>query len=312
MGFVCGLRMERGLSSFVMCSKERAMMNESSRIFVAGGVLIGALMLASLGLRFGNQESAAKDADGRIDTSLASAARPVTADTPVDDPQNAGIARVLQAVHDSLQSGDLASAHLLLDAVLTMRKDEPQALLLQKELAAREESAHGAREASVVASTVQTTSKPHARLHVTAKAKSHRATDTSGDDDIAAAAPPVDIRSGSSNDVAAESAHAIDSSTSLQLTKQPEPVPAPPVLTAAAPAAPTDQPVAPAAKPTQVQQNDGAPATARSNAPKTRAEVRDELSRARGNGTMSRFGNPDPYGPGGSPSYSAHPSIRTW
>jgi hypothetical protein len=36
--------------------------------------------------------------------------------------------------------------------------------------------------------------------------------------------------------------------------------------------------------------------------PKTRQEVKDELRRARMNGSLPRFGNPDPYGPGGSPS----------
>ena len=38
--------------------------------------------------------------------------------------------------------------------------------------------------------------------------------------------------------------------------------------------------------------------------PKTRQEVEDELRKARLNGTLPRFGNPDPYGPGGSPSTS--------
>jgi hypothetical protein len=36
-----------------------------------------------------------------------------------------------------------------------------------------------------------------------------------------------------------------------------------------------------------------------SNAPKTRAEVRAELARARENGSLPAFGNPDPMGPGG-------------
>jgi hypothetical protein len=301
------------------------MMSESGRVFVAGGVLIGALTLAALGLRFGNRESAANEADGRIDTSLASAARPITPITPgapgapdasVDDPQNAGIARVLQAVHDSLQSGDLASAHLLLDAVLTMRKDEPQALLLQKELSAREAAARAARQARAAAPGEPGTTRPHAHLHASAKAMfartadtSDRSTDTANDDDnIAAdAQPPADIRSDSSKDVAAETTgHAV--ATSSPQT-QPEPVAAPTVQSAAPTAEPVDKPIAPIV--TSTSQNDVSPTTAR-NAPKTRAEVRDELSRARRNGTMSRFGNPDPYGPGGSPSYSAQPSIRTW
>jgi hypothetical protein len=45
-----------------------------------------------------------------------------------------------------------------------------------------------------------------------------------------------------------------------------------------------------------------APIPATTPQPKTRQEVRDELRNARMNGTLPRFGNPDPYGPGGSPS----------
>ena len=37
---------------------------------------------------------------------------------------------------------------------------------------------------------------------------------------------------------------------------------------------------------------------------KSRQDVKDELRRARMNGALPRFGNPDPYGPGGSPSSS--------
>jgi hypothetical protein len=39
--------------------------------------------------------------------------------------------------------------------------------------------------------------------------------------------------------------------------------------------------------------------------PKTRKDVEDELRNARMNGSLPRFGNPDPYGPGGSPSGSS-------
>jgi hypothetical protein len=40
--------------------------------------------------------------------------------------------------------------------------------------------------------------------------------------------------------------------------------------------------------------------------PKTRAQVREELAQARMNGTIPRFGNPDPYGPGGTPNFTRH------
>jgi len=34
--------------------------------------------------------------------------------------------------------------------------------------------------------------------------------------------------------------------------------------------------------------------------------VRAELAHARMDGTLSRFGNPDPYGPGGTPNFTRH------
>ncbi len=40
--------------------------------------------------------------------------------------------------------------------------------------------------------------------------------------------------------------------------------------------------------------------------PKTREQVRAELARARMDGTIPRFGNPDPYGPGGTPNFTRH------
>ncbi|SKC88895.1 protein of unknown function [Burkholderia sp. CF099] len=293
------------------------MLSESNRMFVAGGLLIGALALATLGLRFGNRESAAKDTDGRVDSAVSSAARPVTPDAPVDDPRNAGIARVLQAVHDSLQRGDLASAHVLLNAVLTMRNDEPQALLLQMELAVREAQAREMRSATL---NEQSAAQPLVRAHASAKttharsATSRHGTDTSDPDQPAIdAAPLVDIRSDSVKDNATASDHAANTAP-LQPEAQPEPVIASAVQTAATVAEPVEQPPAPAL-PSMAQTHEPTappPAAAPSDAPKTRAQVRDELSRARKNGTMSRFGNPDPYGPGGSPRDNTQPSIRTW
>jgi Domain of unknown function (DUF4148) len=51
-------------------------------------------------------------------------------------------------------------------------------------------------------------------------------------------------------------------------------------------------------------------AAAPANAPLSRAQVRADLARARSDGTIPRFGNPDPYGPGrmarGAPATSAY------
>lgn len=291
------------------------MLSESNRMFVAGGLLIGALVLATLGLRFGNRETAARDTEGRVDSAMSSAARPVTPDATLDDPRNAGIARVLQAVHDSLQRGDLASAHVLLDAVLTMRSDEPQALLLKKELAAREAQA---RELRLATPVEQSAAQPLARAHASAKtthvrpAASRHVTDASERDQPAFdATPPVEIRSDSVKDNATASDHAVGTAP-VQPPAQPEPVIASAVQTAATVAEPAEQPPAPAATSTAQTHEPAAPSPAPGDGPKTRAQVRDELSRARQNGTMSRFGNPDPYGPGGSPRDNTQPSVRTW
>nr|WKF61418.1 hypothetical protein HUO10_005949 [Paraburkholderia busanensis] len=45
----------------------------------------------------------------------------------------------------------------------------------------------------------------------------------------------------------------------------------------------------------------------KSDGPKTRAQVRAEIARARDNGSLPAFGNPDPAGPGGAPSLTIAP-----
>jgi uncharacterized membrane-anchored protein YhcB (DUF1043 family) len=88
---------------------------------------------------------------------------------------------------------------------------------------------------------------------------------------------------------AVPSVQAAQTAPSVPTTPQPE-------ITAHAalppPAAQTGVPGAPLLKP------DG---------PKTRAQVRAELARARENGSLPPFGNPDPAGPGGAPSLTIAP-----
>jgi hypothetical protein len=284
-----------------MDPKGNVMMGESNRMLVAGGLLIGTLALAAAGLQFGNRESSAKEAVGRVDEDVSTAARSVTPGTPIADAQNAGIARVLQAVHDSLQLGDLASAHVLLDAVLAMRKDEPQAQLLQKELVERE-----ARQTSVEGLTAAAKLPSHSHatvrsMHMQSNASRHEVTasvdkaamDVRPDDAVHDDAPAA-------NAVSTQSPAAPETSTAAAAvpveTTQQQPTPATPEPAATQSVAPSDP---------------SPPVAAASDAPKTRAQVRDELRRARTNGSMSRFGNPDPYGPGGSPSTNAQSAART-
>ncbi|MFL9860502.1 DUF4148 domain-containing protein [Paraburkholderia madseniana] len=96
----------------------------------------------------------------------------------------------------------------------------------------------------------------------------------------------------------------------IQPTEPTEPTSAPPgPLTPQAPQAPQAQltPQAiPAPSPPQL-----APATSTllksGSGPKTRAQVRAEIARARADGSLPTFGNPDPAGPGGAPSMTGAP-----
>jgi hypothetical protein len=301
-------------------SKGSVMLSEASRMCVAGGLLIGALALAALGLQFGNRESAAKDAGGRADSGMSAAARPVMPDAPVGDPRSAGIARTLQAVRDSLQRGDLASARVLLGAVQTIRGDEAQALLLQRELAAREMNTRDTKTRDTAAQTTaddhgaaNTSAHAHASIktsHARSKSARHE-TQAVDKDDAAPAAAPFDAESTIAADLRTASGHAAVGAAAVQTHDERQPVIPPPIQSAAA----TSQPpsTSTAAPAPQAVQPPAAPAVSTTgDAPKTRAQVRDELSRARSNGTMSRFGNPDPYGPGGAPGRSAQPSVPTW
>lgn len=68
-----------------------------------------------------------------------------------------------------------------------------------------------------------------------------------------------------------------------------------PEMTAQAVLPPVAQPAVPSAP---LLKTDG---------PKTRAQVREEIARARENGSLPAFGNPDPAGPGGAPSLTIAP-----
>ncbi|WP_345816345.1 hypothetical protein AAGS40_19095 [Paraburkholderia sp. PREW-6R] len=88
-----------------------------------------------------------------------------------------------------------------------------------------------------------------------------------------------------------------------------QPAAAPPALERAQQAAPQTLPtaqVAPRAPLTATASSTGTQISADSG-PKTRAQVREEIVRARSDGSLPAFGNPDPAGPGGAPSMSLAP-----
>jgi hypothetical protein len=72
-----------------------------------------------------------------------------------------------------------------------------------------------------------------------------------------------------------------------------------PITSPASPPAPGVAESAPASKPTTAG---GSPLPIASSGPKTRKQVEDELRKARQDGSLPRFGNPDPAGPGGTPN----------
>lgn len=94
---------------------------------------------------------------------------------------------------------------------------------------------------------------------------------------------------------------------SAQQPTQP-PQQAAPEPTQPAPATPQVEISAQAASPQPVAQT-AAPSAPllKSDGPKTRAQVRAEIARAREDGSMPPFGNPDPAGPGGAPSLTMAP-----
>lgn len=307
------------------------MLSDSSRMFVAGSALIGALAAVTIGVRFGTHASS-KAADGRVDAWLAPAVAtnapppgPATPYASAEGIRNAGMQRVLQAVHDSLQRGDLASARVLLDAVLTIRKDEPQALLLKKELAGREEKARDAQAKQIAMESVTASDTPpvaeakSARQHVAASTRkmhvrmsaSRHVDDAERDEAVQDEQPaqnvphPVVVANTAANTAANPAASApVIATTNVDTVAAATPE----AKVAEAPPAPIEhpkpQPVAIPSPPVEV------PQVANNAAPKTRDEVRNELIRARTNGSMSRFGNPDPVGPGGTPDTNAQPDIR--
>lgn len=310
------------------------MISQPNRFVLAGGLLIGALAIAALGVRLSingfSGHSAARD-DVSISTPPdAAPTRAVRAQPGPTSTSDAGIAYILQAVHDSLQRNDLASAKVLLDAVLAIRSDEPQALILQKELIKRQEQTRAAtavasagpapNAAEPVRSTPRATDKaerahdnsPHATRERPTTAARHGHTQNTQRNEVAAfdatraeAVRPVHA----SDAMLPVSGPTVSSTIGATPPAAASPVvhPAPQVSnTTAQAAAPASTDIAP---PIQTAQSNPAPAVY-GQAPKTRAEVRDELSRARADGSLSRFGNPDPKGPGGTPSYNAQPSVK--
>jgi len=112
------------------------------------------------------------------------------------------------------------------------------------------------------------------------------------------AAPQSDERAASARDTSASSEPHEAEIGQAESPSRDATVPAQPAMTNSAPSALTEV-GAMQSRPGPLDALPPAPATPR---PKSRQDVQDELRKARSNGSLPRFGNPDPYGPGGSPS----------
>lgn len=238
----------------------------------------------------------------------------------------ASIAGNLDAARHSLQRNDLAAAQAQLDAVRSTYRSDDRVLALQREVAAREEQAQavvqaekpGRQRAKPTRSSSLSsgsTLRHHENHFVTHEHSTHTpsryaktrsapetavAADSAGSSSsgIASVGAPATARSSPS--VAAEAAE-VSNVTSAPADTAPRPpvstAPSVPQAGLTAQTAAWGPQLAPAAG-TSANSEGGA---------KTRAQVRSEIARARADGALPAFGNPDPAGPGGAPSLTVAP-----
>jgi hypothetical protein len=235
---------------------------------------------------------------------------------------DASLVQVLDAVRLSLQRNDLASARILLSAEQTLYKDDSRIAALQNELQAREDAAN--RMAPAVERPVRTavaSRSGHAAWRSASRAEhvhgvmapTHEGADSASQYAQSGHAPGNEAASNADmgNGATSNTANGVPASQAMAVSslRPAQPViEAPPVAQAAALPPPVTQPM-------QTTQSDAKPASVpsvASQAPKTRAEVSMEIERARADGALPRFGNPDPAGPGGAPSMVSHPVVLNW
>jgi len=290
------------------------MMSNPKRTFLAG-LLLGAVVIGASVMRSGEDKlSGARSGSERDGASISGELDNGPVETRRSNPASASghaddISHILQAIRDSLKRNDLASAKVLLGAVQTLHKDDSRALTLQKELQAREEKVDPVppvvpldNPRNAAKSTRSATRLParSERSHERASPVRDHTISTSRRSRIVDA---PQIQAPSDNGIDAEGARpALGTGRADSSSREVAPTVAPtvaPIVTSTPPrpAPPTEQvlppaqPVAPKALLLQSAQG-----------PKTRAQVRAELDRARMDGSLPRFGNPDPAGPGGVPS----------
>ncbi|PRX30778.1 uncharacterized protein DUF4148 [Paraburkholderia sp. BL18I3N2] len=249
----------------------------------------------------------------------------------------------LQAPRNSLQRNDLAAAQTQLDAVRSAYQDGDQVRALQKEVQARADNEQRAANTARVEKMPQPAAKPvrmssspkHGRSResrapareqtnretnrASSYAKSQAALDnlvarvdsnsapnarTPVSGGTATARQPSSIQAGLKAMQSASSAPGVVTPPLVQQMPQKPPMISP------VPTEPqadlTTQATLPS--PPLVQSTPSSGTVARTDdGPKTRSQVRAEIARARENGSLPAFGNPDPAGPGGAPSLTGAP-----
>jgi hypothetical protein len=293
------------------------MMTNPKRTLITG-LLLGALVIGVSVMRSGEeklpgtQSGSERDGaytSGDLDNGPAESRRSnsASASNHSDD-----ISHILQAIRDSLKRNDLASAKVLLGAVQTLHKDDSRALTLQQELQAREQKVDAVPPVAAPENLPSTAKSTRTTSRLPARAERSRESASPVRDHRFSAsrqsrivdAPKVRARSNS----AVSDADAAATSQALGVGRtepsSPEVVPTvtPTIASTPRPALVSPTPsVEEALPPAQPVAQKPLPVQA-SQAPKTRAQVRAELDRARADGSLPRFGNPDPAGPGGVPS----------
>ncbi|MEM5385092.1 DUF4148 domain-containing protein [Paraburkholderia phymatum] len=265
------------------------MIRRPDRMAIAGFVVMVVLVVVALALPMDSDRLAAYRAVyGNDETSRSassssvadeSARRPEQFAATSDGTSDADIAFILQSIRASLHRNDLTSAKVLLNAVLSVRKGLPEALELQKELNVRE-----AREAKAMASVVATGAVSEG-AHDASPSPVDQKSDSEGAHD--ASPSPVDQKSDRAMEPPAQPSALVRTSSESgdgpeHSTRRERPASADKTSVKTRHAGQTSR--------------HHSTAHVSSGRPKTRAEVVNELKRARANGSMPRFGNPSRYG----------------
>jgi hypothetical protein len=287
------------------------MMSTPKRTLFAG-LLIGALVIGASVMRSGEDKlPGAQSGSERDGASIAgdlgnSSAETLRSNAAATSGDSDDIFHILQVIRQSLKRKDLASAKVLSGEVQPLPQNDSRALTPQKELQASEEKADAPPPFAPPDNPRKTAKSTRSATRLPAKAeRSHESKFRVREHVLSASrhSPIVDaphIKTPSSSAVDAEAASPALGAGRVDpnLPKGAPTVastPPRPALIRTMPFVdqmlPLAQPEAPKPLPAQSGQ-----------APKTRAQVRAELDRARSDGSLPRFGNPNPAGPGGVPS----------